>query len=229
MARKIADSMDTDHVATVAFAHWPDASSPWHQVLRRVARLSPVLGKFMLLDDYFSHTDMPGRISKFGPDEYRTPYLTQAVAHSQSDPISGFVAAHRTAAERSAAEAVATMHDLITGKVRPNACAAGAAEAAPPVGTALPPKVEPRAGYVVANALSFGRRIGLETTQLQHVPAAEPPVVAAGQARDRKFAVLEVPFLGFAWVGEGLAAVAPSRGKPLAKENVLATSTSRPR
>ena len=30
-------------------------------------QLSPVLGKFMLLDDYFSHTDMPGRLSKFEP------------------------------------------------------------------------------------------------------------------------------------------------------------------
>ena len=30
-----------------------------------------------------------------------------------------------------------------------------------------------------------------------------------------------MPPLGFAWVGEGSAAVAPFRGKPLAKENVL--------
>ena len=162
--------MDTDHVATVAFAHWPDAGNPWHQVLRRVARLSPVLGKFMLLDDYFSHTDMPGRISKFGPDEYRTPYLTQAVAHGQSDPITEFVSAHRTAAERSAAEAIATMHDLITGKVQRNACGTGAAEAARRLSTRLPrANVGPQAGYVVFNPLSFSRRVGLEVPKSAHV------------------------------------------------------------
>ena len=53
LPRDMADSMDNDHVATLAFAHWPDGSGLWHAYLRRVARLSPVLGKFMLLDDYF--------------------------------------------------------------------------------------------------------------------------------------------------------------------------------
>jgi hypothetical protein len=75
LARKMAESMDSDHVATLAFAHWPNKCSPWYDCVRRIAKLSPVLGKFMLLDDYFSHTDMRGRLSKFQLDEYRLPYL----------------------------------------------------------------------------------------------------------------------------------------------------------
>ncbi len=94
LSRKMADSMDNDHVATVAFAHWPDATSPWYQDLRRIARLSPVLGKFTLLDDYFAHTDMPGRLSKFDPDQYRTPYLKQAILKRHHDAVSAFVREH---------------------------------------------------------------------------------------------------------------------------------------
>ncbi|HEV3138071.1 MAG TPA: hypothetical protein VGZ26_09205, partial [Pirellulales bacterium] len=30
-SRKMADSMDSDHVATVAFAHWPGQTSPWYR------------------------------------------------------------------------------------------------------------------------------------------------------------------------------------------------------
>ena len=66
--------------------HWPGAVSPWYTMLRRITELSPVLGKFLPLDDYFSHTDMPGRLSKWEPDEYRTPYLMQAIiAQERSD------------------------------------------------------------------------------------------------------------------------------------------------
>ncbi len=100
LSRKMADSMDNDHVATVAFAHWPDAVSPWYQDLRRIARLSPVLGKFTLLDDYFAHTDMPGRLSKFDADQYRTPYLKQAILSRHHDAISAFAREHVGQAQR---------------------------------------------------------------------------------------------------------------------------------
>jgi alpha-mannosidase len=207
LSRKLADSMDTDHVATLALAHWPAASSPWHDVLRRVARLSPVLGKFMLLDDYFSHTDMPGRISKFGPDEYRTPYLTQDVARGASDPISRFVVAHRAAAERAALDALGTLHDLIAGGPPQPRCQT-AEEAARRVSALLPRESgSPQPGHLVMNPLSFARNVGFEKS-------CEP----GGREITRD--VADVPPMGFAWVAAD-GAPASARAKPLARENVL--------
>jgi alpha-mannosidase len=269
LSRRMADAMDTDHVATVIFAHWPHGGSPWHDVLRRVARLSPVLGKFMLLDDYFSHTDMPGRLSKFEPDDYRTPYLQQAIVRGQPDPISRYVVAHRSQAERAAVQAILTLDDLIVGKTAgvEASCADGDAadageesrtgsETAQRRGqphfaagtsqnwdsprsfetgsktpltaalgrlaawlprTAAPPS--PR--YLVVNTLSVSRSIGLEVPRLEHPPEIRTPVVAAGLAAERKFAVVDVPPLGFAWIEPGGSPPAASRVKPLAQDNVL--------
>jgi alpha-mannosidase len=251
LPRKMADSMDSDHVATVALAHWPQGGSPWHGVLRRVAGLSPVLGKFLLLDDYFSNTDMPGRLSKFEPDEYRTPYLKQAVDALQSDPISRFVDAHRSQADRSAIRAISTLRDLVSGKTvptpsplmeegrgegeaashatrHPNALPQGEsdnasiASALGQLAAALPRGAAPASsGYLVINPLSFARRIGLELPQFKFPPATQAPVVASGVAADRVFAGVEVPPMGFARVEPAGSPPPASRAKPIAHENVL--------
>jgi hypothetical protein len=55
-------------------------------------------------------------------------------------------------------------------------------------------------GYLVVNPLSHARRIGLELPRLENPPAVAGSVVASGQVDDRKFAVVDVPPLGFAWI-----------------------------
>ncbi len=236
LPRQLADSMDNDHVATLAFAHWPAASGHWHAMLRRVARLSGVLGKFMLLDDYFSHTDMPGRLSKFAPDAYRTPYLKQAIVHGQGDPISQFVRDHRGWARRAAVEATEALADMVRGRARPD-------KARPEAGGRRPEGAEdeeslqqaaaqlagvlPRAaargagGFLVVNPQSFGRRIGVDVSRLKALPVVAGAVVAAGADGQRKFAVVDVPSMGFAWVEAAASSPATSRAKPIAAENVL--------
>jgi alpha-mannosidase len=236
LSRTMADSMDNNHVATVAFAHWPGASSAWYEILRRIARLSPVLGKFTLLDDYFSHTDMPGRLSKFEPDQYRTPYLKQAIPRRQSDPISAFVRAHHWQARCAAVQTIATLVDLLAGKSsggesvcrelddqvqpaehEPDALAAGIERLAATLPRASGPAA-PR--QLVANPLSFARRIGIELAGSANPPAVAA-AIAAGSADTRQFAVVDVPALGFAWVDPAGPAAA-LRGAPIARENVLA-------
>jgi alpha-mannosidase len=235
LSRKLADSMDSDHVATLALAHWPGATSPWYDDLRRIARLSGVLGKFILLDDFFSHTDMPGRLSKFEPDEYRTPYLKQAIIRRQADPISKFVRAHRSQAARAATQAITTLHGLVAGKTdaadRCETCDATAtAEAyASELSTALArfAEVLPRTGggtsprYLLVNPLSFARRIGVELPQLAQPPQTTAPVIASGLAENRNFAVVEVPPMGFAWVEAASSPPHNARAKPIARENTL--------
>ena len=237
LSRKLADSMDSDHVATMAFAHWPGQVSPWYTLLRRITQLSPVLGKFMTLDDYFSHTDMPGRMSKFEADEYRTSYLKQAIIRKQSDPISSFVRIHKRQAERAATRTISTLGELIVGKTSPagepscESCEqTGNAEnlrqmqaALEAFAIALPrhPDTSGSPRMLIVNPLSFARRIGVELPPLENLPAVKMPVVAAATAGDRKFAVVEVPPLGFAWIEPSATPPAASKAKPLAQENVL--------
>ncbi len=86
LARRLGEAMDTDHVATIVLAHWPGMASPWYADLRRIARYTAALGRFVTLDEYFKETFAPGEHARFLADEYRSPYLKQAVAagHARS-------------------------------------------------------------------------------------------------------------------------------------------------
>ncbi|REK17186.1 MAG: hypothetical protein DWQ37_06875 [Planctomycetota bacterium] len=222
LSRTMSDSMDSDHVATVAFAHWPSAASPWHDLLRRVSRFCPVLGKFMLLDDYFLHTDMPGRLSKFEADDYRVPYLKQAIIRRQSDPISTFQREHRQQAEQTAASALATTADLIAGSASPADAQPTPAEALERLAALLPRGSGAEAPRVlVFNSANYARRIEIAWPPDVELPAVEKPVVAAGTSEGRKFAVAEVPSLGFVWLAPGTTQPAKKREQPLAADNVL--------
>jgi len=112
-SRKLGESMDMDHVATVVFAHWPGQANRWYDDLRRIARYTTALGKFIKLDDYFAQTDMPGSLSRFEADEYRSPYLKQAIIRRQVNPISSIVTEHVRRAAQDAEQAVACLAQVL--------------------------------------------------------------------------------------------------------------------
>ena len=95
LPERLGRVMDLDHTATAVFAHWPGKSSRWYGDLRRTARYSPVLGRFVTIDKYFEDTSGSGQIARHGPDDYRSPYLVEAVEAGQRDPISRWVRHHR--------------------------------------------------------------------------------------------------------------------------------------
>ena len=227
-SRLLSDSMDTDHVATVAFAHWPSHASPWYDVLRRIAELSPVLGKFMLLDDYFMHTDMPGRLSKFAADDYRTPYLKQAIIRRQTDPISTFV--RRTcSAQREAPLVRAVSTVCATARRRSRPATTDAAKLPWPQLARLIARAaasRPRRG-IWSSIRSFPRRRSASNfPRLASLPARGGPVVAAGASGGRKFAVVDVPSLGFAWIEAGESPAVRAREKPIVDENIRCVTNS---
>jgi len=87
-AIKMGESMDMDHVATICLAHWPGQISPWYEDLRRIARYGAALGKFVTIDNFFRDTDLPVHQDRFRVDQYRSPYLKQAIVRKATDPIS---------------------------------------------------------------------------------------------------------------------------------------------
>ncbi|MEW4527016.1 hypothetical protein [Maioricimonas sp. JC845] len=87
---RMSESMDFDHTAGLVLARWPQVRTPWLGDLRRAARYAPALGKFVTLSDFFEQSDGHGRLSEFSPGDYLTPFLIQAVARQESDPISRY-------------------------------------------------------------------------------------------------------------------------------------------
>lgn len=109
LASKLGETMDMDHVATICFAHWPGRVCQWYHDLRRAARYGAMLGRFVTMEEYFRDTDYPGHTEQFKADQYRSPYLQQAVTRHEPDPISTPAHYWRRHSQASAIEAIEAM------------------------------------------------------------------------------------------------------------------------
>ncbi len=248
-ATKMGESMDSDHVATLALAHWPGQASPWLSDLRRIAGYCHALGKFVTVEEYFAQTDQPGQLDRFEADRYRSPYLKQAVIRKQDDPISTSVRYWQQQATATAAQTMQTLATLVTGDV---ASSAGDGDALRPLNLTEEGDVETQQtpetvfqaaaerlancfapshelsgagreknGLLVINPASHVRRVGVEANSLRALPAVAKPVYAAAETPVSKFAVVDVPGSGFVWLSP---ADRPNReAKPLllAEDGVL--------
>jgi len=116
LSGKMGESMDHDHVAAVAFAHWPGKRLDYLGDLRRAGNYAAVMGKFVTLDSFFAHTDHPGGLSRFEADRYRAPYLRQAVAAGEPRPISRYADHQRRHLLAAADQSLATLAELLTSK-----------------------------------------------------------------------------------------------------------------
>lgn len=112
-SEKMGESMDLDHVATVCFAHWPGEACDWYTDMRRMAAYAPVLGRFVTLSEYFEETDSPGQVLKFPADQYRAPYLKQAVRRRKANPLSSYRGHHHRRAKLDAAVDLAAVASLV--------------------------------------------------------------------------------------------------------------------
>jgi alpha-mannosidase len=104
MAWRLATTMRNDHVATLPLVHWPAPIATWYGDVRRGATYSPVLGRWVTLNDYFHLTDRPYETFRPESDSYVSPYLAQAVASGDSEPISSLARHHRLRARFDATE-----------------------------------------------------------------------------------------------------------------------------
>ncbi|MBS0207829.1 MAG: hypothetical protein JSS27_02645 [Planctomycetes bacterium] len=246
--RAMGESMDNDHVATVCWAHWPGEVSPFYLDLRRVTAYGSPLGTYIALDAYFADTDRPGDLTQFRPDQYRVPYLRQAIIKQQADPISRH--ARRLAMCRRAAAARAI--DAMAFALKPaesapaelpsaTDCDLAADEAS--ASEALATKLDDACqgaitrlagaaasgatrGLLVANPDGFARRLVVDVSSLGALPDVAGPVQAVQELGDKKLALVETPSHGFAWLaaGSGKASTPAKSGKraaPMAEGQVL--------
>ena len=231
LAARLGESMDTDHVATLVLAHWPGRASPWLSDLRRISRFGNMLGRFVTVDEYFNDTDVPGYLERFEADQYRSPYLQQAVIGRRSDPISSAVRYWRSRAIATASESLDTLASLIQNDLQ------GAAQ---PLGSQLDQVVddvrpleektlaaqetalqrfarsvtgnaaETGEGCLVANPSGMVRRVGIRSTQFPGVATEDKAVYAAAVSGEETQLVVDVPPMGYVW----LPAAGETRQKP---------------
>jgi alpha-mannosidase len=220
---RLAQSMKDDHVATVALLHWPSPVAGWYKDLRRIVSYSPVLARWVTLNDYFHLTDRPFESFSPTPDDYVTPYLSQAIARRDPNPISriarhthlrarfdGLRAAHALAealgASPDAAEAealTALETTLETGRHDEAAAALDARESfwAGAVAKGIAGSATGgRPGYLVINPTGLTRRAAVILPDCAPDLRPDGPLRAAQFTEDGVVAVVDLPPFGYAWV-----------------------------
>ena len=87
---RMAETMESDQVAALAMARWPETKCPFFQDLRLMQKYAPVLGRFVTFEDYFLHSDDHGGGWNHDTKQYLSPFFVQAVARREARPITRF-------------------------------------------------------------------------------------------------------------------------------------------
>lgn len=235
---RMSESMDHDQVAGIVFARWPEVKNPWFHDFRRMSKYAPVLGRFVTLEQFFQGVESPGRLATYDSKDYFSPYLIQAVARRDPDPISRFAdhVLHRQDFD-AAAWCRATARALLNRPVEDEESRAEEEvleTAAPPVdeperiaravdrlnvvkaswprelATVVLAAGKPQAGHLVVNTLSFPRVAAIELEELHSPPTVSGPVKAVQfrPEEQRGTVLVDLPACGFVWIG------ADERGTP---------------
>ena len=213
LATNLSETMDSDHVATRMFIHWPGHVSDFYRDLRRCARFGSALGKFVTLKEYFDESDCHYEGDEFRSEDYAYRFLEQAGTVGESSPVSKYsqywydsVRWLSLRASKTIATALNKSHDFAIedGHEHPLDNQSGmlesTAEAKAQVDTVLQSMLCPKesSANTVFNPFSFPRRILLRNAQSAHAGEA---VYASGKQEDGSYATLvDVPACGFATV-----------------------------
>ncbi len=239
---RLARTMKDDHVSTLPLVHWPDPVADWFRDYRRVAAYSPVLARWVTVNDFFHLTDRPWEMFRPTPDDYKTPYLVQSVTRRESSPISRRVVQTALRARldallglRGLAQALRVAEN-VSGENLPDAldmedaAESGRFEEA----TAGLDRLEPswagaisqavlaagtpgeRPGYLILNPVGVARTTAVLLPDAAADLRPEGPLKAAQFTDEGVWAVVELPAFGFAWVPRdepGPAAVVGRTGR----------------
>ncbi|MGE3822467.1 MAG: glycosyl hydrolase family 38, partial [Isosphaeraceae bacterium] len=218
---RLALSMRDDHVATLPLVRWPSPVAEWFLDLQRINGYSPVLARMVTLNDYFHLTDRPFELFGPEPDAYVTPYLSQAVARKEDQPVSRRAEHARLRARLDALTALrATAEALGSDSLGPEELLAlelaletddldhardeldrleprSAAELARKL---LGERTNGRPGFLVINPTGIARRAAVPLPEAAADLRPEEPLRAAQFTEEGVLAVVQLPAFGFAWV-----------------------------
>ena len=116
--QRMAEAMESDSVAAITVARWPEMKSPFLRDLRRLQKYGPVLGRFVTFSEFFESSDESGGGGYWGSDtkEYLAPFFLQSVARQERDPIDRFRQHSLRHSRLTAANWHAAMSQALMGK-----------------------------------------------------------------------------------------------------------------
>jgi alpha-mannosidase len=248
---RMAESMQQDQTASVTWARWPEVRSPFWQDFERIHNYAPVLGRFVTFRHFFEHTDDPGRQSRYEETEYLSPFLIQAVAAQEADPIGRFVRCfHRRARFETGAflEGLASiLREQPVGSPSTDELEERIESSGPDL---QPPDSPPvtlndseierfvessarrlgeivmhgaanQPGYLVFNPLAFERTLSVELPKLEAPPAVQAPIRGAQLDSKHRRVIVDVPACGYAWVPSRGPKAERSRSTPMAEGDMI--------
>ncbi|WP_435006251.1 glycosyl hydrolase family 38 [Tundrisphaera lichenicola] len=220
LAWRIGKSMREDACATLPLARWPRPVAPWFLDFRRTAAYSPVLSRWVTINDFFHRSDRPFEEITPVLDDFAPAYLAQAAARYDRSPIASRAAHLRLRARLDSLISTHALASSLKGveiegldpNLEKNLETGRLEEADAIIERSLPAQVEAlahqiigegtsgRSGYLVMNSLGVSRRA------VVHLPDASPDLRPEGPLRVAQFtetgvqAVVDLPPFGFAWI-----------------------------
>ena len=92
----VGEALDHQNVPTLILAHWPDRYSCYFDLLDRIARRTPALGRWINVNEYFEKTDSPYHQERLPANQFQVDWLNDLPSKSSArDLIEAVVAYHR--------------------------------------------------------------------------------------------------------------------------------------
>ena len=239
---RLAESMEQDQTVAIVWARWPEVRNPFWQDLERIHNQSPVLGRFVTFRQFFEQADDSGRHSRFQESEYLSPFLIQAVAAEQRDPISRY---RRHFLRRSKFDS-ATQYQALTAilagwaigsaeiqsledrveSAGPDLPASGAApdanvdeqveaflrDSASNLGQKFLAGAGAEPGYLILNPLPFDRTVTVNVPKIETQPTVQAPIRGVQFDATHRHLTVDLPACGYAWISSRNAKPDRARG-----------------
>lgn len=79
----LGEALDRQHVPTMVLAHWPSKVSQFYELLQIAAQKTPALGRFQVLDRYFTDTSTPYHHERLDSKGFSFNWLAETQAPSE--------------------------------------------------------------------------------------------------------------------------------------------------
>jgi alpha-mannosidase len=239
LAIKLGEMLDSDHAAGICLVHWPGTPCPWYDDLVRVHHYCGAIGKFVCFEEFFREINDSGIADRFQADQYRSPFLQQAVVTKQTNPLSRQMAYWKSHFQATATDGLKLLADVISGSTNQSQDGHesvwkldedpenGARESVDSeyrrqqkrVATVLSGSGEK--GWLIVNPFGTVRRAGLKFPASTPIPKAERPIYAADRSGDQTCVVVDVPAMGYVWIPANGKDAAVKTGPSLGEDFLL--------
>ena len=239
LAIKLGEMLDSDHAAGICLVHWPGTPCPWYDDLLRVHHYCGAIGKFVHFEEFFREVNDSGIADRFQADQYRSPFLQQAVVTKQENPLSRQMSYWKSHYQATAAEGLHLLADVISGtKTAAENCHASVWRLDENPATEIRESVESEyereqkrvakvlagsgdKGWLIVNPFGTVRRAGFKLPASTPIPKAERPIYAADRSGDHTYVVVDVPAMGYVWIPANGKDAAVKSGPSLGEDYLL--------